>query len=92
MIPAGTYLTGALFFRNGVNLEIRKDATLCLHRGLDDFPQIPTRFEGTEKYWRSALLNLPLAECPRLWRGRILGRGQEWSQYKSKDGLWDAPG
>lgn len=92
VIPAGTYLTGALFFRNGVNLEIRKDATLVSTVDSDDFPQIPTRFEGTEKYWRSALLNFDRSRNVRVFgEGCILGRGQEWSQYKSKDGLWGRP-
>lgn len=92
VVPAGTYLPGALFFRNGVNLEIRKGATIVSTVDSDDFPQIPTRFEGTEKYWRCALLNFDNSRNVRVWgEGTILGRGQEWSKSTNKDGLWGRP-
>ena len=92
VIPAGTYLTGALFFRNGVNLEIQEEAVLVSTVDSDDFPQIPTRFEGTEKYWRCALLNFDNSRDVHAYGGgTILGRGQEWSKYKNKDGLWGRP-
>ena len=92
VIPAGTYLTGALFFRNGVNLEIQEGAVLVSTVDSDDFPQIPTRFEGTEKYWRCALLNFDNSRDVHVYGGgTILGRGQEWSKYKNKDGLWGRP-
>lgn len=92
VIPAGTYLTGALFFRNGVNLEIQEEAVLVSTVDSDDFPQIPTRFEGTEKYWRCALLNFDNSRDVHVYGGgTILGRGQEWSKYKNKDGLWGRP-
>ena len=92
VIPAGTYLTGALFFRNGVNLEIQEEAVLVSTVDSDDFPQIPTRFEGTEKYWRCALLNFDNSRDVHVYgEGTILGRGQEWSKYKNKDGLWGRP-
>ena len=88
----GTYLTGALFFRNGVNLEIQEEAVLVSTVDSDDFPQIPTRFEGTEKYWRCALLNFDNSRDVHVYGGgTILGRGQEWSKYKNKDGLWGRP-
>ena len=92
VIPDGTYLTGALFFRNGVNLEIQEEAVLVSTVDSDDFPQIPTRFEGTEKYWRCALLNFDNSREVHVYGGgTILGRGQEWSKYKNKDGLWGRP-
>lgn len=92
VIPAGTYLTGALFFRNGVNLEIQEGAVLVSTVDSDDFPQILTRFEGTEKYWRCALLNFDNSRGVHVYGGgTILGRGQEWSKYKNKDGLWGRP-
>ena len=92
VIPAGTYLTGALFFRNGVNLEIQEEAVLVSTVDSDDFPQLPTRFEGTEKYWRCALLNFDNSRDVHAYGGgTILGRGQEWSKYKNKDGLWGRP-
>ena len=62
VIPAGNYLSGALFFKNGVDLEIQEGATLISTVDSDDFPQIPTRFEGIERDWRCAFLNFDNSE------------------------------
>ena len=77
MIPAGTYLTGALFFKGGVDLEIQPEATLVSMIGSEYFPQIPTRFEGIEHNWRCALLNFDHSRGVHVYGGgRIEGRGQ----------------
>lgn len=92
LIPAGEYLSGALFFRNGVDLHIEEGATLVSTVDSDDFPQIPTRFEGVERKWRSAFLNFDNSRGVKVYgRGTINGRGQEWSKYKNKDGHWGRP-
>src|ERR1039457_4934957 len=57
VVPEGTFLTGALFFKQGVNLFIEKDGTLKGTVDADDYPQVQTRWEGTEQPWTSALLN-----------------------------------
>lgn len=92
VIPAGNYLSGALFFRNGVDLNIQEGAVLT--SVVDDihFPQIPTRFEGIERYWRSAFLNFDNSRGVHVWGGgKIDGQGQEWSKHKNKDGHWGRP-
>lgn len=92
LIPAGEYLSGALFFRNGVDLRIEEGATLVSTVDSDDFPQIPTRFEGVERKWRSAFLNFDNSRNVRVsGKGTINGRGQEWSKNKNKDGHWGRP-
>lgn len=92
VIPAGDYLSGALFFRNGVDLEIQEGATLISTVDSDDFPQIPTRFEGIERKWRSAFLNFDHSRNVRVYgKGSICGRGQEWRTNKNKDGHWGRP-
>lgn len=91
-IPAGRYLTGALFFRNGVDLDIEEGATLVSTVETDDFPQISTRFEGIERNWRCALLNFDNSRGVRVFgKGTIEGRGQEWSKHKNSDGHWGRP-
>jgi polygalacturonase len=57
VVPKGTFVTGALFFKQGVNLQIEKDAVLKATGNLDDYPQIRTRWEGIEREWTSAFLN-----------------------------------
>ncbi len=91
-IPAGRYLTGALFFRNGVDLNIEEGATLVSTVETEDFPQISTRFEGIERKWRCALLNFDNSRGVRVFgKGAIEGRGQEWSKHKNSDGHWGRP-
>lgn len=92
VIPEGTYLSGALFFRNGVDLNIQKGAELVSTVDSDDFPQISTRFEGIERKWRCAFLNFDNSRNVHVWgEGKIEGRGQEWSKTQNKDGHWGRP-
>src|SRR5208283_3235042 len=57
VVSGGTFLTGALFFKQGVNLLIEKDGTLKGSTEQNDYPQVNTRWEGIEQAWTSALLN-----------------------------------
>ena len=40
---SGTFLTGALFFKQGVNLPIEKNGVLKGSVNQDDYPQVKTR-------------------------------------------------
>lgn len=57
VVPKGTFLSGALFFKQGVNLLIEKEGVLKSTAAMTDFPIIYTRWEGIERYWTSAFLN-----------------------------------
>ena len=48
VIPHGTYMTGALFFRQGVNLYIEDGATLMGSDNISDYPVCKTRIEAYE--------------------------------------------
>lgn len=57
VVPAGTYLTGALFLRRGVHLWLSAGGTL---KGVDDiahYPVVETRLEGRTLRYLSALIN-----------------------------------
>ncbi len=57
VIPKGTFLTGALFFRQGTHLYLEKDATL---KGIDQikyYPILSTRMEGQTLDYFAALIN-----------------------------------
>lgn len=56
-IPAGTYLTGALFFKPGTRLHLQKGAKLKGSDNIADFPLIPSRMEGKNIYYYAALIN-----------------------------------
>ncbi|MDP9171639.1 MAG: hypothetical protein M3N54_13565, partial [Acidobacteriota bacterium] len=51
VIPKGTFLSGAIFLKQGVNLLVEKDGVLKGTTNIDDYPQIQTRWEGTEEMW-----------------------------------------
>jgi polygalacturonase len=57
VVPKGTFLSGALYFKPGVNLLVEKDGVLKSTTTMADFPPIYTRWEGIERYWTSAFLN-----------------------------------
>ncbi len=48
VVPAGRWLTGALFLRSNVNLHLEVGATLEWTFNLDDYPVVLTRWEGVE--------------------------------------------
>jgi len=54
----GTYLTGALFLKSGMTLQLDRGATLLGSRDLADYPRLPTRVAGIEMRWPAALVNI----------------------------------
>ncbi|MDE6556631.1 MAG: right-handed parallel beta-helix repeat-containing protein [Duncaniella sp.] len=57
VIPKGTFLTGALFFKPGTSLHIEEGATI---KAIDDiayYPLIPSRMEGRSIYYHAAVIN-----------------------------------
>lgn len=57
VVPKGIYMTGALFFRQGVNLYIEKDGVLKGSDDISDYPLMQTRIEGESCVYYSALIN-----------------------------------
>jgi exo-poly-alpha-galacturonosidase len=79
VVPEGTFLTGALFFKQGVNLYIEKNGTLKGTTEQNDYPQVKTRWEGIEREWTSALLNFTDMNGVELsGDGTVDGSGDVW--------------
>lgn len=79
VVPAGTFVTGALFFKQGVNLSIEKGGVLKGSVNPEDYPQVQTRWEGTEREWTSALLNFTgMTDVELTGEGTVDGSGDEW--------------
>lgn len=57
IFPAGTYLTGALFFKPGTRLHLEKGAKIKGSDDINNFPLIPSRMEGKSIYYYAALIN-----------------------------------
>ncbi|MGB9287242.1 MAG: glycoside hydrolase family 28 protein [Terracidiphilus sp.] len=81
----GTYLTGSLFLKSGVTLEVPEGVTLVGSERLEDYPELPTRIAGIEMTWPAALVNVRDQEGVTITgKGTIDGDGAVW--WKS---YWD---
>lgn len=58
VVPAGTYMTGSLYFKQGVNLYIAEGGTLKGSDNLSDYDILDTRIEGENCPYFSALINV----------------------------------
>lgn len=57
VIPKGTYLTGALFFKEKTSLVLQEGAVLKGSDEIKDYPFIPSRMEGKSLDYYAALIN-----------------------------------
>ncbi len=62
VIPKGEFLTGSLFLKPGVNVELLEGAILKGSTNIEDYPIQTTRFEGHFEEWRMAILNAEKAD------------------------------
>ncbi|MGA7159319.1 MAG: glycosyl hydrolase family 28 protein [Acidobacteriaceae bacterium] len=90
----GTYLTGSIFVKDGVTLEIGKDVTLLGSQRLSDYPVMPTRIAGIEMSWPAALVNVYRQHHATIeGEGTIDGDGKIfWDSYWALRKKYDARG
>jgi polygalacturonase len=81
VVPRGRFLSGALFLKAGVNVELQDGAILAASKNIDDFPVSWSRFEGHFADWRPALLNATRVDHLRInGPGTLDGNGAAyWS-------------
>jgi polygalacturonase len=86
VVPRGTFITGALFLKSGVDLHLKQDAILKGSADTNDYPWIDTRIAGLEMPWPAALINADAVSNLTLsGTGTIDGSGERWwKEY------WDA--
>lgn len=58
VFPAGTFLTGSIFVKSGVTLQVDKGVTLLGSQNIADYPVMQTRIAGIETRWPAALVNI----------------------------------
>jgi polygalacturonase len=81
VVPKGTFLSGAIFLKQGVNLLVEKDGVLKGTTNPDDYPQIQTRWEGTEELYTASFVNAEgVTGLTISGEGTIDGSGEEWVQ------------
>jgi exo-poly-alpha-galacturonosidase len=79
VVPSGIFLTGAIFIKQGVNLEIETNGVLKGTTNLADYKLVQTRWEGEERIWISALVNVFDIKGFSLRGGGIIdGSGDIW--------------
>ena len=84
-LKPGTYLTGSLFLKSGMTLEVPEGVTLIGSQKLEDYPHLPTRIAGIEMTWPAALINTrDQHNITITGKGTIDGDGPIW--WKS---YWD---
>ena len=84
-LKPGTYLTGSLFLKSGVTLNVPEGVTLIGSQKLADYPMLPTRVAGIEMSWPAALINVRSQHDVKITgTGTIDGDGPIW--WKS---YWD---
>ncbi len=75
----GRYVTGALFLKSNVHLQIEAGVTLLASQNDEDYPSISTRVAGIEMKWPAALINVNDQKSVMLsGGGTIDGRGEMW--------------
>ena len=90
----GTYLTGSLFLKEGIELHIDKGVELIGSQHFEDYPEIDTRIAGIEMKWPAALLNIiGVKKAAITGDGRVNARGKFcWDKYWAMRKEYDAKG
>jgi exo-poly-alpha-galacturonosidase len=79
VVPKGTFLTGSVFFKQGVDLLLEKEGVLKGTVEPNDYPQVDTRWEGEEMTWTAALVNFfDMKDVNLAGPGQIDGSGDQW--------------
>jgi polygalacturonase len=90
----GSYLSGSLFLREGVELRIDKDVVLKGSQRFEDYPLIDTRIAGIEMRWPAALLNIiGIRHAAITGGGLVDAQGKFcWDKYWAMRKVYDPKG
>ncbi len=79
VVPRGTFVTGSIFLKQGVDLRIEKWGVLKGSQNTNDYPWIATRIAGLEMKWPAALVNADgVTNLTISGSGTIDGSGERW--------------
>ncbi|MCC8088205.1 MAG: glycoside hydrolase family 28 protein [Rikenellaceae bacterium] len=79
----GSYLTGSIYVKDGVYLEIPEGTTIYGSMDIEDYPVIDTRVAGIEMQWPSALINVLDSKNVMIGgKGTVFAQGKIfWDKY-----------
>jgi polygalacturonase len=79
IIPKGTFVSGSIFLKQGVNLKVDAGGILKGSQDTNDYPWIDTRIAGFEMRWPAALVNArSMTNVDISGPGTIDGSGARW--------------
>ena len=79
VVPAGTFYSGAIFVKPHVNLRIDKGGILKGSTNPADYPIINSRWEGIERPWMAAFVNVTDCDGVTVGGGGVIdGSGDLW--------------
>lgn len=83
VFPTGEFLVGALFFKEGVHLCVKKGCVLKGSDDISDYPILKTRIEGETCLYVSALINVDgVSSFCAFGGGAIDGNGEKsWKAF-----------
>lgn len=83
VVPKGTFLTGALFFKPGTTLHLKEGGCIKCSDDIENFPLLPSRMEGRSIYYYAALINAYHVDGFQITGpGMINGNGLKyWKQF-----------
>jgi polygalacturonase len=86
VIPKGVFLSGSIFLKQGVNLEMLEGSVLKGSTNIADYPKGNTRIEGHFEPWRAALINADKVDHLRITgKGVLDGSGKPfWLEFYSR--------
>lgn len=85
VIPAGTWLTGAIHLKSNIDLHLEKDAVILFSENPEDYlPVVFTRFEGMELMNYSPFIYANGCENISIsGSGTLDGQGEIWLEWKA---------
>ncbi|HTB62466.1 MAG TPA: glycosyl hydrolase family 28 protein [Opitutales bacterium] len=87
-IPKGTFLSGSIFLKKGVEMYLDEGAVLLGSQNIADYPTQQTRIEGHFTAWPVALVNATQMDHVRITgQGQLNGNGAPyWAAFRGARG------
>lgn len=81
VIPAGRFLTGAIFLKSDIRLHVEPGAHVLGSQRLEDYPLIDTRVAGIDMRWPAGIINaIGCKNVSITGSGTLDGQGRVWWQ------------
>ncbi len=90
----GIYLTGSIFLKSNVILEIPKGVQISGSQNIEDYTEVETRVAGIEMVWPAALINIiDQTNVAIVGDGVVHGQGKVfWDKYHAMRKEYDPKG